>query len=186
MSNKQVMRLCINGKGEKIDPDEFKIETQQGCDNSINFCCTAVVPDGFVLDFETLTSCVDFSDLSCCLEARETTCNVPNPCNGTLTCPVEIQAVRLVGCARLYACSGPVSPVSGACSQTPGSCTINCETTTCVNQILAFTCGKTPPCEPCFEPIGSAFRFTLATDQCGRQILMVQGAASVRFIGCDC
>ncbi|NBI30221.1 hypothetical protein ERL59_14825 [Chengkuizengella sp. YPA3-1-1] len=33
---------------------------------------------------------------------------VNNPCNGELTCLTEIQPVRLVGCVRIMANTGPI------------------------------------------------------------------------------
>ncbi len=185
MNNKnQKVTLYIDSKGEVIDYLDLPVKSQQECDNTIKFCCIATVPDGFIIpSLINIAVCFDFSQLDCCIETRDTTCEVPNPCNGTLTCPVEIQAVRLVGCARMSAKGGELKPISGF---SLNSCTVSCETTTCVDQIIGFTCGKIPPCKPCYEVLGGTVSFILTTDDCGRQILVVQAELPINFIGCDC
>lgn len=182
--NKKV-KLYLNSNGEIVNSADVPMETQGECDNIIKFCCTSTVPDGFVLDF-TITNlgiCIDTSELSCCLETKTTMCEVPNPCDGTLNCPVDIQAVHLVGCTRLFANVGDLTPVSGIA---PLKCAVCCNTTTCVNQIIGFTCGKTGPCEPCFAIPLVAVEFSIIIDDCGRQMLVVKGEAFVEFVGCDC
>ncbi|MEW9503099.1 hypothetical protein [Jeotgalibacillus marinus] len=169
-----------NKKIEIIDPP---VGVQQECVNVISFCCTSVVPDGFMIESED-DPCIalDFSELECCLETIETTGTVVNPCNGELECPVFIEAVRIVGCARMHANVGPLNPISGMVINEP--CSICCDTTTCVNQIIDFTCGQEPPCLDCFEITETTFDLALTTDPCGRQLVVINVQVGVEFQGC--
>ncbi len=180
----QKAKLYFNDKGEIIDFIDFPA-TESECNRVISFCCTTTVPDGFFLDFNitNVGVCIDTSELSCCLETRTTMCEVFNPCDGVLNCPVDIQAVRLVGCSRLFVNVGDLLPISGL---SPINCSICCNTTTCVDQVIAFTCDKIPPCKPCFKIIGGVIGFDIVIDDCGRQVLVVKLKAVVEFIGCDC
>ncbi|OEH94239.1 hypothetical protein [Bacillus solimangrovi] len=162
--------------------------TPDECDNIITLCCTTTVPDGFVIgdDLDKVCIAIDKSELDCCLEPFETTAEVDNPCNGKLICPVTIQAVRLVGCARMHVNVGDLMPVDGfILYPEPQACTVCCDTTTCVNQIIDFTCGQVTPCEGCFDFTGVFVECKSGTDDCGRQTITVQVTLVVEFIGCD-
>ncbi|MEW9502478.1 hypothetical protein [Jeotgalibacillus marinus] len=177
--------VFYNNKGEKVKPFEIDIR-QDECQNFIDFCCIADVPDGFTLETidPVLTDiCPDFSALKCCLETQKIETTVNSPCDEELTCLVDLQAVRLVGCVRITANTGPLIP-----NQTPfleNNCTVNCGTTVCVDQILAFTCDQTPPCVPCYKVIALAAFFVPFIDECGREAVRVDGRIFLDFIGCD-
>ncbi|MFS1518615.1 hypothetical protein V1503_19440 [Bacillus sp. SCS-151] len=177
--------LTVNSNGDVIP--SLVVNQQDDCDNVISFCCTSVVPDGFRLpSIENICISFDFSELDCCLETFETTGVVNNPCNGTLECPVDIEAVRLVGCARMHANFGELKPIDGITlniSNTP--CTICCDLTKCVDQIIDFTCGQKPPCRDCFKVDGYDVVTELTTDFCGRQIVVLNVDLVVEFTGCS-
>ncbi|WP_214483118.1 hypothetical protein [Bacillus sp. SM2101] len=181
----QKFSFAIDKNGEAINP--MVVEQQDECNNVISFCCTSVVPDGFLLPtIDQLCISFDFSDLDCCLETFQSTGVVNNPCNGTLECPIDIEAVRLVGCARMHANFGELKPKKGITlniSNTP--CTICCDTTTCVDQIIDFTCGQKPPCRDCFDITGFIPSIDLTTDPCGRQIVILKVDLVVDFTGCS-
>ncbi|MCG8538372.1 MAG: hypothetical protein MJA82_00340 [Clostridia bacterium] len=180
----QQFHVYLNKKGEIVDYTDIQFEEKIECNRIIKFCCISTVPDGFILDFNprNFAICLDTSELSCYLETKTTTCEVTDPCYGTLKCPVDIQAVRLVGCSRLLVNYGHITPISGLGST---KCSICCNTTTCVNQVIGFTCDKTL-CEPCFDIFGSAISFSITTDNCGRQAVVVEFFAFVEFIESDC
>ncbi|NDI33853.1 hypothetical protein [Chengkuizengella sediminis] len=178
-------KLFYNSEGEKVDPFEIEIREDE-CQNFIDFCCIANVPDGFFKpDFTDPTLedfCIDISELKCCLETQKVEATVNNPCNGELTCLTEIQAVRLVGCVRITANTGPILPIQSPFAV--DSCTVNCSTTVCVDQILDFTCNQTPPCIPCYEIEAAGAIFAPLTDACGREVVRVQGRIFLKFVGC--
>ncbi len=191
MSNEKnhepVYQAFYNSNGEKIEAPEFpKNDDSDPCVNVINFCCIAPVPEGFeFIGFNPALSavCFDTSELSCCLEPNTVECEVDNPCNGILTCPVEIQAVRLVGTFRLTANVGPIIPKDGS---EPGNCTANCTQAINVNQIIGFTCNQKIPCVPCFKFVpGGNTTFAPFIDACGRQAVQIFGFRNVEFIGCN-
>ncbi len=178
----QQFYVYFNKKGEIVDYADIQFEEKIECNRTIKFCCISTVPDGFILDFNNnFAICLDTSDLSCCLETKTTTCEVTDTCYGTLKCPVDIQAVRLVGCSRLLANFGDIRPISGIGS----NCSICCNTTTCVNQVIGFTCDKTP-CEPCFDIRGSAISLSITNDTGGRQAVVIEYFAFVELVKSDC
>lgn len=182
----QQFNVYFNKKGEIVDYSDIQLEEKIECNRAIRFCCISTVPDGFILDSDitNFAICLDISDLSCCLETKTTTCEVTDTCYGTLKCPVDIQAVRLVGCSRLLVNFGDITPISSGLG--PTKCSISCNTTTCVNQIIGFTCDKTLPCEPCFDIFGAAASFSITLDNCGRQAVSLEFFAFVEFNKSDC
>ncbi|WLR42170.1 hypothetical protein LC087_15720 [Bacillus carboniphilus] len=189
MTKRKISEIYLDKNGQQIEPFEVTRSENEDCSNTIFFCCIATVPDGFSLSFdEPFTNfCFDFSDLSCCLE--NTTLNtIPNPCgDGTeISCSVDVQAVKLVGCARMLASVGSIVP-NDTRNGTETGCAVSCSTTTCVNQTLTFTCDAEPPCTPCYEVERSFAEFTLSTDECDREILIAEAIVYLNFIGCnDC
>ena len=181
--NKKEYTVFYNKKGEKVEP--FEIKKKEGeCKNTIDFCCIADVPDGFTLDIKFLDLCVDISDLKCCLETKTVETTVNNPCDGELTCLVDIQAVRLVGCVRVTASTGPLKAIKNPFIF-EDNCAISCDTTVCVDQILDFTCDQIPPCDPCYEVVAVGAVFVPFIDECGREAVKVEGEMFLDFIGCD-
>ncbi|HAQ08458.1 MAG TPA: hypothetical protein DCR24_13410 [Bacillus bacterium] len=178
-------RFYFNDKGEMIDPP---VDVQQeGCDNFIGLCATAVVPDGYTFlfnPFRDFRACTDVSELNCVLSREETEATIPNLCGGELTCPVTIDAVRLVGCVRVLANLGDLRPKQSGPS-TPFPCQLCFAETACVNQVIGYTCAEDACAEDCFViPFGELFVPTVTTDGCGRQIVSTVIRLFVQFAGC--
>lgn len=179
----QQITVCFNGKGERVDPDEVPVrKAKNKCNRIINFCCTSTVPDGFYIEKLMLVGlCVDVSEINCCLENMQDKVKVPDPCNDMLRCPVDIQAVRLVGCAKIHVSVGALIPKSGVSDK---ECSVSCNTITCVDQVIAFTCGEKPPCKDCYKMRFIIGKIGLKRDKCGRQVVVVKAKAFLEFTGC--
>ena len=187
--NSKEYTVCYNNKGEKVESVEIETK-QEECQNFIDFCCIADVPEGFTLDplvNPNLTDfCVDLSALKCCLETKTVETRVENPCEvRDLNCLVDIQAVRLVGCIRVTANIGPLIPNQPPFAGRTTNCTANCNTTVCVDQILNFTCDQIPPCDPCYEVRFTSASFGQFIDECGREAVRIAGQVVLDFVGCD-
>ncbi|MEG9298230.1 hypothetical protein V6B33_17340 [Mangrovibacillus sp. Mu-81] len=167
--------------------DKLDIQ-QEVCDRTIEYCATAIVPDGFTFRFTTFdnfSACSDISELVCALEEQEAEGTVENPCGGTLTCPVLIDAVRLIGTARFHINVGDLTPIEAGTRIGQRTCTLCSDVAVPVNQVIQSVC-QTDTCqETCFDTIGGfAFAPQVITDACGRQIVTVRGGLFIGFNGC--
>lgn len=172
----------FNEQWEMVD-EPVSIQ-QLECDTVIEFCATAIVPDGFTFVFTTFDAfCVDFSDLSCVLETVEEEVEIPNPCGATLVCPVFIEAVRAVGCVRIHINANMLqadTSIGGF-----GECNLSFNTTVCVNQVIGFVCNQGECAEDCFVFAGAViFSPTILIDPCGRQVVSARGNITINFNGC--
>ncbi|WP_098437767.1 hypothetical protein [Bacillus sp. es.034] len=177
--------IYYDSEGKTVD--KLDIE-QESCIRTITYCATAVVPDGFTFRFTTFdsfTACSDLSALVCTLEKQEAEGTVENPCGGTLTCPIEVDAVRLIGTARFHINVGDLKPIEGGLKIGEIPCTLASDVSVPVNQVIQTIC-KTDMCqEDCIDTIGAfAFAPQVITDACGRQIVTVRGGLFIRFLGC--
>lgn len=185
---KKIVTVSYNNMDEeKKDSQQMKVtKLDEECDETIEFCCTTTVPEGFKInDVNCVNICADFSELDCTLENREEKVWVDDPCDdGQIECPIVIQAVRLVGCARFLANVGPLEANLGV---NENGCTVCCVTAVGVNQVIAFVCDETPPCSECFIIKNITLKkVTCDEDDCGRQVVTVMARAFVEFTGCDC
>ncbi|WP_201715645.1 hypothetical protein [Rossellomorea arthrocnemi] len=177
--------VYYDADGKMVDNLDIQ---QESCDRTIDYCATAVVPDGFTFRFTTFdsfTACSDLSELVCTLEKQEAEGTVENPCGGTLTCPVEIDAVRLIGTARFHINVGDLTPIEGGLQIGDIPCTLASDVSVPVNQVIETIC-QTEDCQrSCFDTVGAfAFAPQVITDACGRQIVTVRGGLFIRYIGC--
>ncbi|OIU70506.1 hypothetical protein [Rossellomorea aquimaris] len=168
--------------------DKLDIPEEESCSRTIEYCATAIVPDGFTFRFTTFdnfSACSDLSELVCALEEQEAEGTVENPCGGTLTCPVTIDAVRLIGTARFHINAGDLIPIKAGLRLGQRTCTLASDVAVPVNQVIQTIC-QTENCqESCFDTIGAfAFAPQVITDACGRQIVTVRGGLFLRFLGC--
>ncbi len=175
----------FDAEGNRID--HFDTE-QVACLQTIDYCTSAIVPDGFTFrftSFDNFTACSDLSELVCMLEEEEVEGTVEDPCGGTLSCPVLLDAVRLVGTARFHINAGNLTPIEGGLQLGQRPCTLSSDTAVSVNQVIRTIC-QTDSCqEKCFDTIGAfAFAPQVTTDACGRQIVTVRGGLFIGFNGC--
>ncbi len=181
-----IYKAYYNSKGEEIKAPESQVNETDTCKDTIDFCCIAPIPEGFVLSSsinpQLTNACFNTSELSCCLEKKTVECEVDDPCNGILTCPVDIQSVRLVGTLRITANIGPILSLD---EEFGGNCTANCFTAVNVDQIIAFTCNQKIPCVPCFKPVYILVIFIPIIDACGRPAVQIVGEVRVEFVGCE-
>lgn len=180
--------IYFNNKGEIIDPP-VQAEQVVPCDNVIEFCVEAIVPDGFTFDvegFNNFSFCSDVSGLACVLESVGVDASINNPCGGTLTCPVVIDAVRAVGCVRFHVNIGELVPNQEGINF-GNSCTLCFDKTVCVNQVIGYTCTQDTCIEDCFTFNFAFVSFSSSeqlVDACGRQIVVIRGGLGVSFAGC--
>lgn len=144
------------------------------CENTINFCCTLVVPPNFTFSCGNATG-LDTSCLQCVLEPCTVDAIVPNPCNPqgpTLSCPIEINAVIAVGCITFYASAHFINTQNGS------EADFCCKGTVCVDNVICHVCADDPnPCEEGFFDQTSA-SFSTATpvlDRKGNPITTCSG-----------
>ncbi len=156
-----------------------------GCKNTIKFCATSIVPDGFIFkpdkkDFK-FSFCQDISELKCVPETVKVETTVVSPCDETLKCPVSLQAVRAVGCVRFYVNLEKLVPKKpGLSLATSGHCSLSFYETVCVNQIIGYRCLQEPIKEDCFDVYLAAIGAPkIITDPCGRQIVSIEGEIGI-------
>lgn len=175
--------VYFNHKGEIV---EEPIDIQQlECQNTVDFCATAVVPDGFTFDFAGFSNfSVDVTQLKCLLVPVEESVELPNPCRGNpLQCSVILESVHLVGCLKVYLSA--INMVANQSLFPNQGAPLNFYTNVCVDQIIGYTCGQETCIEDCYS-FGGANLFipTIMTDACGRQIVTVSGYLVINFAGC--
>lgn len=174
----------FNHKGEIV---EEPVETQQlECENTVDFCATAVVPDGFTFNSAGFSNfSVDVSQLKCLLETVAEPVEIPNPCRGNpLQCSVFLESVHLVGCLKVNVSALNVI-ANKSLFPNQGS-PLNFYTTVCVDQIIGYTCGQESCVDDCYSFGGATFFTpTVITDVCGRQIVSVRGFLVINFTGCS-
>lgn len=160
------------------------IVIQQGpcppCDNTIDFCVDIIIPAPFefasldLLDFQAL----DVSCLQCCLEPCDANATITNPCGGEeLVCPVEINAVRALGCVNVYL---DVFGFNSNNSQLGIFCG---NTTVCVDNVICYRCVTDPdPCVNGFFNDASITDVAVAdviTTSCGNTLVSVTGTINL-------
>lgn len=176
--------VYFNAEGQMVDGIDIE---QQTCSGTIEFCASTIVPDGFTFEFtgfNNISICTDESDLVCATRTEEVLGTAPNPCGGTISCPIPIEAIRILGSLRLYINIGALTP------NTPGfhfgpPCRLCLDETISVNQTLGYTCPQ--GCiEDCVDTAGiGIFRPTVILDDCGRQIVTLRGIFFLTFLGCQ-
>ena len=203
------INLYFDEKGRKIPTLDLPIFENGDCHPSVGFCCVAPVPEGFeiaALDPSLAHVCVDVSGVSCTVERQEVHATVDNPCNGEIHVPVMLQAVRMVGCIRMLASAGPVSPISPAPTPTPtatpmptptptstpiihpsgSQCTVSCAQTVCINEVVGYLDDEEyMECMDCYEVRGSEFDLSLTYNACGHQEVLIMGRMYFEFTECD-
>ncbi|WP_223702206.1 hypothetical protein [Sutcliffiella deserti] len=181
-NNKEV--VYFNAEGQMVDRIDVE---QQTCSGTIEFCASTIVPDGFTFEFsgfDSLSVCVDESDLSCATRIEEVMGTAPNPCGGTITCQFNIEAIRILGTVRLFINIGDLIP------NTPGfrfgpPCKLGLGQDVSVNQVLGYMCPQ--GCiDDCVDTAGiGVFRPTVTIDDCGRQVVTLRGTLFLTFLGCQ-
>jgi hypothetical protein len=115
------------------------------CDNTVDFSAEILVPQPFDVLEDNTGAALDVSCLQCCLDSCEVTADVPDPCGGTISCPVDIAYVSAVGCVNVYVNVTGQNPDN---SQTIAFCG---RTTVCVDNVICYQCfTEDNPCEPGF------------------------------------
>ncbi|TDL31116.1 hypothetical protein E2R51_15100 [Jeotgalibacillus sp. S-D1] len=178
--------IYFNSEGKRVE--DLGIQQQEACLETISYCTSAIVPDGFTFSFtsfDNFTACSDLSQLVCMLEDEEVEATVEDPCGGTLTCPITLNAVRLVGTARFHINVGDLTPIEGGLQLGDLPCTLSSDTAVSVNQVIRTICQRDICQDKCFRTIGAfAFAPQVTTDACGRQIVTVRGGLFIGFTGC--
>ncbi|TYS58597.1 hypothetical protein FZC74_12390 [Sutcliffiella horikoshii] len=183
IENKDV--IYFNADGEIVD----QLEENLPLGTSISFCASAIVPDGFTFEFSGFDSsiCSDLSELFCVVRPEEVQGTAPNPCGGTITCQLFVNAVRLVGTARFQVNIGNLIPNTPGTPLGPGPCRLGMETTVFVNEVFSYSSLGETCREKCFRNEGAfASLPTITTDECGRQIVTFFGGIFLGFDGCNC
>ncbi|MCM3618550.1 hypothetical protein M3936_13250 [Sutcliffiella horikoshii] len=178
--------VYFNAKGEMVDRQD--ILQQEGCNLELEYCASAIVPDGFTFRFENFDSfkaCSDISDLVCVLKLEELEGTVTDPSGRVIPCPLLVDAVHLIGNAKFHINVGELIP------DFPGTrfgppCRLTMDAVPAVNQVISYTCPQESCVERCFDTVGSfAIAPRITTDNCGRQVVTVRGGLFLRFLGCE-
>ncbi len=175
--------IFFNADGERVELLEENLQFL----TPISFCASAIVPDGFTFDFSGFDSsvCSDLSELFCSVRPEEVQGTAPNPCGGTITCKLVVNAVRLTGTARFQVNIGNLTPNTPGTSLGDGPCKLGMEATVFVNELLSYSCREETCLEKCFTSVGAfAGLPSVTTDGCGRQIVTFFGGTIVGFDGC--
>ncbi|MHA7138564.1 DUF3344 domain-containing protein [Rossellomorea arthrocnemi] len=147
-------------------------QTCPPCDNTVDFCTDILVPAPFNFLGESNSAAIDVSCLRCCLETCETTGEVPEPCGGSHSCPVEINGVRALGCVNVYVNVSAINPDN---QQSVGFCG---RTTVCVDNVLCYRCMTDPdPCDDQFfhRSTVAITSTSTTTSSCGNTMVSVRG-----------
>lgn len=110
-------------------------------DRVVPFCCTVVVPSGFIVD-RNMPPVAGLSThgmdcLNCVLEPFTVTASIPDPCScecGNHVCLVEVNALRAIGCISVNAAVPIRSESNSTTSYVCSSCNV------CFNKILCLEC----------------------------------------------
>lgn len=156
---------------------EIQQQTYPSCDNTVDFCADVFIPFPFTftrLDLEAL----DVSCLNCCFETCEVTTEIPDPCSGSsLFCPLEVIAVRALGCIKVFV------DVIGFNPRTLQEVAFCGNTTVCVDNVICFRClADSNPCGTTFfngTTISDVFVKGSVTTACGNTIVSVSGTINL-------
>lgn len=183
MENKNV--VYYNAEGQMVEEMELQ---QEGCNLRLEYCASAIVPDGFTfqfMNFDSFKACSDISDLVCVLKLEELEGTCTDSSGRTSPCPVLVDAVRLIGNAKFHINVGELIPDFPGFRFGP-PCELTMDVVQSVNQVISYTCPQDSCLERCFDTVGSfAFAPQITTDNCGRQVVTIRGGLFLRFVGCD-
>jgi hypothetical protein len=132
------------------------------CDNTVEFCTTIVVPPHFeYVPNECNSTGIDTSCLQCVLEPCTVQAQIKNPCDPTksLHCPVEINAVRAIGCITFYATSHFKNTINNSRANFCSKGTV------CVDNIICYVCADDD--NPCSQRF---FSKTVASKSTAKQL----------------
>lgn len=144
------------------------------CDDTVNFCCSVVVPPNFTIDTASAQVGFETNCLQCVLEPCFVNVEIPTPCGSPLNCDVDINSVRAVGCIPFYV------SVTGTHNQNGSIASFCCQGVTCVDNVICSIClDEENPCAPGFfdtTTVNTPISVKLAgTDPCGNQIYTISG-----------
>jgi hypothetical protein len=151
------------------------------CDNTVEFCCSVVVPEGFEVIQNAMVSVgLDTSCLECVVDQCTTVGTVTNPCDSqdTFTCDVDLDVIKAIGCIRLYV----ALPIMNATNNTTTS--VCCSSNVCVNNKLCVACEEDNQACPDFDTgttvvVDSVDDITPNQDDCGETIVQISGTITL-------